>query len=80
MATSRISSDHNIPANEESVHIGKLRHKPYNIKNKSLFDQPSDVPGVTVIRPMNEMFLNAVYYQNYITIKKFSQYYADAAA
>lgn len=42
-------------------------------------EHPPDVPGVTVIRPVNKRFTDAVGYQDYRLIKQSKRYKEDGA-
>lgn len=62
MASLHSSSGHYDLGNAQPAHVDEYSHETYNTKQKNRVDQPFKVCGVTVIRPLNELFSNAVDY------------------
>lgn len=58
---------------------GKLCHQPNKISNYNHVGQPPDVLGITVIKPLNKLFANAVKYSSYTLIRELDWYDYDAA-
>lgn len=57
-------------------------NKPYKYKLVQLcqLDYPPDVPSVTVIKPVNEVFAHAVTYQIYCPCKNSARYDEDVCS
>lgn len=65
MALSHSRSDDCNRRNVQTAHIDEVRNEIYKIDKKSLADQPSDVPELTFIGPVSELFADAIDYRNY---------------
>lgn len=57
----------------------KFRHETYKVNKYNRVDQPLNVPGLAVIRPVNKLFANVVYHRSYRLIKKSTRYENDVA-
>lgn len=71
-ATSRNNKDHCNPRHAQSAR--ESGYKTYNVNNYDYIDQPLDVPSLTVIRPVNEMFANIVDHHSCRLTKKSARY------
>lgn len=74
METSPSISDHYNPKHAQPAQNDECRLKTYKAINYKRFDQPSDVRGLIVIRPVNVLFSDGVYYRINRRIKESSRY------
>lgn len=77
MATSHSCNNHNNRRNAQPAHVAKMRHETYTIGKKNRIELPSDVLGLTVIRPVNELYADPVDYRSYRLITKSPRYTDD---
>lgn len=72
MAASLSRSNHYKRRNAHPPLIDVYRYWIYRTNKKNRFQQQSDVPGLTVSRPFNKLFTNALDYGTYRILKKFA--------
>lgn len=79
MATLRSGSDLCKPNHVQPAHILGLRHETYKAKQQQPAHEPSNNPGLTVIRLVSGVLTNAIDFPSYRLIKKSAWYDDDVA-
>lgn len=74
MVKSRSSNNHRNPRHAQPAQNGEFRHETVKAINYDRVDQPPDIRGLTAIRPVKVLLLDALDYRNYRIISRIAEY------